>query len=78
MSWDDEIDDEHYRKLSANRRVIRRSHTTEEDVLEMRRLYWHEGWTEKRIREKFGMSKSQTHKIVKGQVWVHVWPKEDY
>jgi hypothetical protein len=78
MGWDDYLSDEHFRTMNANRRAMKRTHTTEEEVLEMRRLYWKEGWTERQIREKFGLSKSQTHKIVKGQVWVHVWMPEDY
>lgn len=44
---------------------------TEENVLEMRKLF-REGWTLQELKDKFGMSSSYISKIVNYKQWKHV------
>lgn len=47
------------------------SKITEPDVVEMRRLAA-SGWTQERIAQRFGMSRSQTGTIIRGDCWKHI------
>lgn len=44
----------------------------EADVIEMRRLYFREGWTQQQIADKYGVSQSHAGKIINRISWGHV------
>ena len=78
MAWDDELPEAQHKQLRIARVQIKTAKVTEEQVLEMRELYWHKGWSNRQIREKYKLSRSTVHKIITGQTWQHVWMPEEY
>lgn len=77
--WDEgDVPEVQHKRVRINRVLTRSAKITEDEVIEMRRLYWKEGWSYKQCQEKFGMSKTQTNKIIRGLVFAHVWMPEDY
>jgi hypothetical protein len=49
-----------------------RSKLTEQDVLELRRLYRDGEWTVKRLAERYGVSRSTVCAAARGVTWSHV------
>ena len=53
-------------------RTDKRTKLTEQDVLELRRLYRGGEWTVKRLAERYGVSRSAVCTAARGVSWSHV------